>query len=135
MEMKNMLVGYGRADITPDQPAPMAGYGTASKRLHETVLDPLYATCVAITDDQDNTLLLFSQDIIRSHNDTGPEMIHAKSVCQDDRNHRIIGLPESQNDKERKTYQNCAFVVELHKETSLSSSSIFIILKYRDLSI
>jgi len=69
MDMKNLLVGYGRADITPDQPAPMGGYGTASKRLHETVLDPLYATCVAITDAQDNTLLLFSQDIIRSHKD------------------------------------------------------------------
>lgn len=57
-------VGYGRTDITPEMPINMGGYGNPDKRISNNVLDPLKATCVAITDAQDNTLLLFCTDAI-----------------------------------------------------------------------
>ena len=44
------MVGYSKVDITPTAPAPLYGYGNPGERLHTEVLDPLYFTCVAMTD-------------------------------------------------------------------------------------
>ena len=60
------LVGYGRADMTPNIPMPLGGYGQSSKRIHTEVEEPLMTTCVAITDANGETLLLFSMDVINS---------------------------------------------------------------------
>lgn len=57
-------VGYAREDITPGKPVPLAGYGNASKRISTNTMDFLYFSCVAITDTQDNTILLMSQDLV-----------------------------------------------------------------------
>ena len=59
-------VGYARVDMTPNIPMPLGGYGQSSKRMHTEVEEPLYTTCVAITDENDETLLLFSMDVINS---------------------------------------------------------------------
>lgn len=59
-------VGYGRADMTPNIPMPLGGYGQSEKRIHTEVEEPLMATCVAITDEEDETVLLFSLDVINS---------------------------------------------------------------------
>ena len=48
------LVGYARVDMTPQQPIPLKGYGNTIRRVSGPVLDPLYATCVAITDAEGN---------------------------------------------------------------------------------
>jgi len=55
-------VGYGRMDITPEDSVPMGGYGNPSVRYNEVVRDPLYATCIAFTDAEDNTVLQFTTD-------------------------------------------------------------------------
>ena len=55
-------VGYGRADITPIEPVPLMGYGNTIRRISGPVLDPLYATCVAIRDEENNTLLMIGID-------------------------------------------------------------------------
>ena len=59
----NIRVGFGRSDITPRQPQPLAGYGNNHMRMHQQVLDPICASCVAITDEQEKTLLLFTMDL------------------------------------------------------------------------
>ena len=59
-------VGYARENITPSDPVPLGGYGQTDKRISTGYLDYLYATCIAITDAQDNTVLLISQDLISS---------------------------------------------------------------------
>lgn len=59
-------VGYGRADMTPNIPMPLGGYGQSEKRMHTEVEEPLMATCVAITDAEGETALLFSLDVIGS---------------------------------------------------------------------
>lgn len=66
MENEQILVGYARADITPDKPVPMGGYGNPAVRISEQVRDPLYATCLAFTDSEGNTALLFSTDAINA---------------------------------------------------------------------
>ena len=59
-----LQVGFGRADITPQESVPLRGYGNTSNRLSLEVTDPLYATCVAFTDAKDNTILLFHTDLV-----------------------------------------------------------------------
>ena len=59
-------VGFGRVDITPEYSVPLAGYGQTHKRMSTGVQDRIYATCVAITEESGNTLLLLSQDLIDS---------------------------------------------------------------------
>lgn len=59
-------VGFARTDITPTASVPLAGYGNPMQRLSQGVLDPLYATCIAITDSTDSTVLLCTVDLISS---------------------------------------------------------------------
>ena len=59
-------VGFGRTDITPEDSVPLAGYGNTSKRMSTTLLDYLYASCLAITDPEGETVLLYSQDLVNS---------------------------------------------------------------------
>lgn len=65
-ETPQFLVGYAKEDITPmaDTPVPLAGYGNTDKRMSTGFKDRLYITCVAMTDANDNTLLMFSGDTI-----------------------------------------------------------------------
>ena len=67
-------VGYARANITPSSPVGLTCYGNTSERIHKTVLDYLYLTCVAITDAEDNTIILMSIDL------TGMANVAANSV-------------------------------------------------------
>ena len=54
-------------DITPTTLGlPLAGYGQTDKRLHTTVYDNIYVSCVAITGTNNETLLLMSIDLINS---------------------------------------------------------------------
>jgi hypothetical protein len=55
-------VGFGRVNITPNPNTglQMGGY---DGQVSQGVLSYIYATCVAITDETDNTLLLYTLDI------------------------------------------------------------------------
>jgi len=55
-------IGYGRTDITPLTAVPLAGYGNSTQRISQTILDLQYATCIAVTDEHENTVLLISYD-------------------------------------------------------------------------
>lgn len=59
----NLFVGFGRADISPTESVPLRGYGYSSGRMSTKIQDPLYATCIALTDDSDNTVLIFTVDL------------------------------------------------------------------------
>ena len=61
--ISNLSVGFGRVDISPTEPTPLAGYGNSSDRMSQNVKDPLYATCIALTDSASNTVLLFTMDL------------------------------------------------------------------------
>lgn len=57
-----LQVGYGRADITPDFKMPLQGYPGPEGRIFTRVLDPIYATCIALFDGE-KTVLLFQLDL------------------------------------------------------------------------
>lgn len=56
-----LQVGYGRVDITPKYPVPMAAnlYSTGAE-------EHIYSTCLAFKDSTGNTVLLFHNDLIGS---------------------------------------------------------------------
>jgi len=57
-------VGYGRTDITPyEESVPLAGYGNTSTRMSDGCADRLYITCIAFTDAQDETVLMYTADL------------------------------------------------------------------------
>ena len=64
-----LSVGFGRVDISPTEPTPLRGYGYSSGRLSSNIQDPLYATCIAISDSNGNTVLLYTLDLINSFTD------------------------------------------------------------------
>lgn len=53
-------IGYGRVDVTPDYSVGMGGYGDI--RMSIGVLSKLYFTCIAVTDEAGNTVLLCTYD-------------------------------------------------------------------------
>ena len=60
-------VGYGKADISPEYPVYLRGYGEpAAERMSTGVAERLYTTCVAITDAKGNSALLISLDLLNS---------------------------------------------------------------------
>lgn len=63
---KAYRVGYARVDITPRESVPLAGFGRTSSRMSRAVANELYASCFAITDAEDNTVLFISMDLQRS---------------------------------------------------------------------
>ena len=60
---KVFRVGFGKRNITPESSVPMGGYGRSDARMSEGVLCYLWAICLAVTDEDDNTILLMSVDL------------------------------------------------------------------------
>lgn len=91
-DVEGFQVGFGRADITPTEVGlPLAGYGNAASRLSTTkatnVYDELKVSCVAITDEQGETVLLMSVDLIRPDTDLMDTIFPAITAA--------TGVPES----------------------------------------
>ena len=63
----DLSVGFGRVDISPTESVPLRGYGYSSGRMSNKIQDPLYATCIALTDSSDNTVLLFTVDLTNAY--------------------------------------------------------------------
>lgn len=64
MSNPQFRVGFGRRDITPDFSVPLAGYGNTRMRMSQGYVNRIYATCMALTDEKDQTILLYSLDLI-----------------------------------------------------------------------
>lgn len=69
-------VGFGREKIHPTSAIALAGYGgnTTAERTSQGQLDYLYATCVAVTDANGETVLLYTLDIINVITDWVPDL-------------------------------------------------------------
>ena len=59
-------VGFGRHDIMPIGSIELGGMGNGPHRKSNNILDTLFATCIAITDSKDQTLLLITTDLCHS---------------------------------------------------------------------
>ena len=66
--MSTIKLGYARTDITPAESVPLAGFGNSSVRMHTNVMDPLYATCLAFSDEDGETALIYTMDLCGFYN-------------------------------------------------------------------
>ena len=78
-------IGFGRVDITPTESMPLSGMGITSKRMSRVVRDALFATCIAITDEQNTTVLLYTIDLQSS---AGTVLECRNTIAQ------LTGVPE-----------------------------------------
>lgn len=62
---KGLKVGFAKETIMPEKVIPLAGVGIIDRN-YEGVLDTLYTTCIAITDENGNTVLLYTNDLVNS---------------------------------------------------------------------
>ena len=61
---QQFLVGYDRQVITPEESIPLGGYSNEPKRFHNRITEDICATAIALTDAQDNTVVLMALDFV-----------------------------------------------------------------------
>jgi len=80
-----LLVGYGRADITPMESVPLMGYGTTERRMSTGFKSYLYQVALAVTDSEGDTAIVIAADACWFNSAT------AKSIRQQIENE--LGVP------------------------------------------
>ena len=73
---RDFRVGFAMEDITPDYTVCISGYGDDEIRRSEGVSDPIYLTCIAVTDG-DETILMYTSDLL-SINDWAADRLREK---------------------------------------------------------
>lgn len=69
-----LMVGYGKADITPLESVPLMGYGTTEKRMSTGFVSYLYQVALAITDSNGNTAIVIAADACWFDSSTAKEI-------------------------------------------------------------
>lgn len=82
-----MKAGFARTDITPPYAVPLGGYGNSVSRISQNVLDPLLATCVAVSDGE-TAALFFHLDLCGFPNE-------CVAFCKETLEARL-GIPQDQ---------------------------------------
>lgn len=67
------MVGYSKVNITPSYPVPLRGYGNTSKRMSTGYTDYIYATCVAITGTNGETVIAYGIDLTNAFSNCFPD--------------------------------------------------------------
>lgn len=80
----SLQAGYARVDITPNFSVGLDGYHNEETRRSNGIRDPLYLTCIAVSEGRE-TILIYDADLL-SINDWLAEMIQQK-VCP------VTGIP------------------------------------------
>ena len=62
----DLMVGYGRVNITPSYSVPLAGYGNTSMRMSQGYQTLLLSTCIVYSDGED-TVVVFQNDLGRAN--------------------------------------------------------------------
>lgn len=63
--MPHFCVGFGRETAMPDTVLPLGGVGLVDRE-YTGIIDELTITCVALTDEAGKTVLLYTQDFLKS---------------------------------------------------------------------
>lgn len=87
-----LSAGFSRMSLNPTEPIPIGGYGNEEHRFHEAIGQDITVTAVALTDKRNETILLFSIDLVnadtplcqqirqRVFEDTGIEHVYISAV-------------------------------------------------------
>lgn len=71
-EPTEFSVGYCRVNITPEERVALGGYSNPAFRTLENIIDDMYATAVAFSDGQGNTVIMINTDLLRSYQNYNP---------------------------------------------------------------
>ena len=101
--------GYGKVNVTPKFPVLMPGYRATGEatRKSQGVLNELYITCVALTDETGNTVLLYTYDSVYIDNTIAPKLLQNISQGTD--------IP-----------QNQIFVCATHSHSTPAHDSVYL---------
>lgn len=66
-ETQAFSVGFAQGDITPPTGVAISGMGDDDTRFSTGILDPLYATCIAFTDTEGSTIIMFCLDLLNTN--------------------------------------------------------------------
>lgn len=113
MELK---IGFGRTDITPIEPVPLAGYGNAQDRISQEIDYRLFGTCLAFADEKNEPVLVYHTDLcgppyVLFKHWLLPPIAEATGVKADrilvscTHNHSGPALDEAEDDERIKRYQ------------------------------
>lgn len=72
-----LQVGFSRVDITPRESVPLGGMGNGHARMPSYVHDPLYTTCIAFTDSEGSTALMYSSDLLSCSEEIAQQLRNA----------------------------------------------------------
>ena len=56
-------VGYSRVLMNPSESIPLSGYGNERERYCQNIIDDICATCIAVTGEDGNTILMLTMDL------------------------------------------------------------------------
>lgn len=68
-EKGHFSVGYGVGDISPTEPMMLRGFGDQTERYHTSVSERLLTTCIAITGEDGETVLVLANDLLKAEPD------------------------------------------------------------------
>lgn len=64
---EKILAGFCRKDMTPEGSTALGGFGDDPRRMSVGVLDPIFGTCIALTGTNEETVLLYSFDLLHAN--------------------------------------------------------------------
>ena len=67
---ESIQVGFGRADITPEEYGPMGGFGNDDVRICTEILDRLFGTCIIVKDSAGEAFALCATDLLNPKEST-----------------------------------------------------------------
>lgn len=70
----SLQVGYSKVSIVPEKPLPLS---SSNQPTYDGVYEPVYATCIAITDVEGETLLMFTIDVSYTSSNTRKPLLRA----------------------------------------------------------
>ena len=87
-----LYAGFGRENITPDEAVGLSGYQDSATRRKEGVLDYIYTTCVALRSGEEETMLVYTMDLIAMKDDVADQVRqHVSKAVGIPTDHIIIG--------------------------------------------
>lgn len=115
-EVTGFRVGYGKADITAKESVPLAGSSNTLTRMSTGFDSYLYTMCVAVTDENNNTVLFMTYDLL----------IMSESLAESIRTeiYKALGIPKE---------NIICSASHVHSAPDLTQTSLASISRYRSL--
>ena len=109
---EGLQVGYAKINITPDYEVGLGGYSDAETRTKQGFIDYIYATCIAVTSDEE-TILIYTIDNCAMTHDTAEKIRGALLTATGIAGEKIfVGATHGHNCPSLSSYDNASRYVQ-----------------------